>query len=92
MTTQQFLTDAFNATAGARASQDVGLDGLVDTDEQAFFNPSVTPGPFSTLTDPSGDDFLHHLDPNVPWSAYSRPSGRQSASWFAIGRSSNWHC
>ncbi len=55
VTTQQFLLDAFNATPGARASQDVGLDGLNDTDEQAFFK--------STLADPSGDDFHHHLDP-----------------------------
>ncbi|MVN79168.1 cell surface protein SprA [Hymenobacter sp. HMF4947] len=55
VTTEQFLTDAFNATAGARASQDIGLDGLNDVAEQAKFN--------SALPDPSGDNFLHHLDP-----------------------------
>ncbi|RZK33265.1 MAG: cell surface protein SprA, partial [Hymenobacter sp.] len=34
VTTQQFLTDAFNAAAGSRASQDVGLDGFGGADEQ----------------------------------------------------------
>ena len=62
VTRQQFLTDAFNATPGARASQDVGLDGLNDGDEQAFFGPTI-PG-YGTLADPSADDFRHHLDPS----------------------------
>ncbi|WP_223651330.1 cell surface protein SprA [Hymenobacter psoromatis] len=61
VTTQQFLTDAFNATPGARASQDVGLDGLADADEQVFFN--AIPG-YGALADPSNDDFRHHLDPS----------------------------
>ena len=60
VTTQQFLTDAFNATPGARASQDVGLDGLANADEQVFFNN--IPG-YGALADPSNDDFRHHLDP-----------------------------
>jgi len=63
VTTQQFLTDAFSGAAGARAVQDVGLEGLDNAAEQAFFDPTKTPGPFSTLPDPSGDDFRHHLDP-----------------------------
>lgn len=66
VTTQQFLTDAFNAAPGARASQDIGLEGLVNIDEQAFYTPAnagVAPV-FSTLADPSGDDFRHHLDPS----------------------------
>jgi cell surface protein SprA len=62
VTTQQFLTDAFNGAPGARASQDVGLDGINDADEQTKF--AAIPGPFSTLPDPSGDDFRHHLDPS----------------------------
>ncbi|AMR28846.1 cell surface protein SprA [Hymenobacter psoromatis] len=61
VTTQQFLLDAFNATPGARASQDVGLDGLADADEQVFFNN--IPG-YGALADPSNDDFRHHLDPS----------------------------
>jgi len=60
VTTQQFLLDAFNATPGARASQDIGLDGLANADEQVFF--SAIPG-YGTLPDPSNDDFRHHLDP-----------------------------
>ncbi|TDN37799.1 cell surface protein SprA [Hymenobacter sp. UV11] len=67
VTTEQFLTDAFNATPGARASQDIGLDGLANADEKAFFNPANSPGinpVYSTLDDPSNDDFRHHLDPN----------------------------
>ena len=55
VTTQQFLTDAFNAAPGARAAQDVGLDGLNDSDEADFFQ--------KVYADPSGDNFRHHLDP-----------------------------
>jgi len=56
-TTQQFLTDAFSAANGARAQQDVGLDGSDNTAEKAL----GVPNSFSTLNDPAGDDFLHHL-------------------------------
>jgi cell surface protein SprA len=63
VTTQQFVTDAFSGAAGARAVQDVGLEGLDNPAEQAFYNQTRAPGPFSTLGDPSGDDFRHHLDP-----------------------------
>jgi cell surface protein SprA len=63
VTTTQFLTDAFSGESGARALQDVGLEGLDNTAEQNFYTPAVAPGPFSTLGDPSGDDFRHHLDP-----------------------------
>jgi cell surface protein SprA len=67
VTTQQFLTDAFNAADGAREAQDVGLDGFNDTDEKSFFNNVYNYGGFN---DPSADDFRHHLDgfydTNVP--------------------------
>jgi len=68
VTTQQFLTDAFNATAGARAQQDVGLDGYSDDGERIFFGnyPSQygTIAPiYGTLDDPSADNFRHYLDP-----------------------------
>ena len=57
-TRQQFLTDAFNASPGARTAQDVGLDGLNDDQERAkAYNPG-----YATLPDPSADDFRHHLD------------------------------
>jgi cell surface protein SprA len=62
VTTQQFLTDAFNGAAGARASQDVGLDGFSSADEKTFWNGQ--PGPFSNFPDPAADDFRHHLDPS----------------------------
>ncbi|WBO83678.1 T9SS outer membrane translocon Sov/SprA [Hymenobacter yonginensis] len=55
VTRQQFLTDAFSNAPGGRARQDVGLDGLTDTEETAFFNKAYA--------DPSGDNFRHHLDP-----------------------------
>jgi cell surface protein SprA len=73
VTTQQFLTDAFNATPGARALQDVGLDGYNDAGEQAFFanygttNPGITIDPRyynGTFGDPSADNFRHYLDPS----------------------------
>jgi cell surface protein SprA len=70
VTRQQFITDAFSGTPGARAVQDVGLEGLANNDEKAFFSnsypyQSTNPlGPqFTNLADPSGDDFRHHLDP-----------------------------
>jgi cell surface protein SprA len=68
VTTQQFLTDAFTGVPGARQLQDIGLDGLNDADETAFFRNSFLnriPGtpPQTVLDDPSADNFLHHLDP-----------------------------
>jgi len=61
VTNQQFLLDAFNATPGARASQDIGLDGIADGAEQAQF--SNIPN-YAGLADPSNDNFRHHLDPS----------------------------
>jgi cell surface protein SprA len=60
VTTQQFLTDAFNASPGARAAQDVGLEGLNSTEEQAFFGAIYAP--YAGFEDPSADNFRHHLD------------------------------
>jgi cell surface protein SprA len=60
VTTQQFLTDAFNGSPGARAFQDVGLDGFDNAGEKGFFANT----PFGGFDDPSGDDFRHHLDPS----------------------------
>ncbi len=61
VTTQQFLTDAFNAAPGARTSQDIGLDGLANADEKVFYNNIAG---YGALADPSNDDFRHHLDPS----------------------------
>ena len=51
-----FLTDAFSATPGARARQDVGLDGIGDAGEQANV-PA-----YAAVPDPAADNFRHHLD------------------------------
>ena len=56
VTRQQFLTDAFSASPGGRSRQDIGLDGLNDDDEKAFF------ASFAAVADPSADNFRHHLD------------------------------
>jgi cell surface protein SprA len=61
VTNQQFLLDAFNATPGARASQDIGLDGIADADEQTQFGAIPN---YAGLADPSNDNFRHHLDPS----------------------------
>ncbi|MCB2376353.1 cell surface protein SprA [Hymenobacter sp. BT635] len=57
---QQFLTDAFNTTPGGRARQDIGLEGLDDNEEKAFFG-AIT-GAYASVDDPSADNFRHHLD------------------------------
>lgn len=81
VTTQQFLTNAFENTAGARQAQDIGLDGLNSTQENepAYFNnyvnrlPNLNPDARTQiLQDPSSDDFAHFLDerfdaPDVPF-------------------------
>ncbi len=55
-----FLTDAFDNNNDARQFQDIGLDGLTDTEEQAFFR-NVSPV-YANIADPSGDNFKHHLN------------------------------
>ncbi|TPG64651.1 cell surface protein SprA [Hymenobacter nivis] len=64
VSTQQFLTDAFSAAPGARAVQDVGLDGLNDVAEQAFAAQagSNIPGAYGAVNDPAADNFRYHLD------------------------------
>ncbi|MFD3003385.1 cell surface protein SprA [Pontibacter toksunensis] len=67
VTQQQFLTDAFTGIPGGRQFQDIGLDGLNDAGEAAYFQNSFLnqiPGrpPQIVLDDPSADNFLHHLD------------------------------
>ncbi|WP_242693143.1 cell surface protein SprA [Sabulibacter ruber] len=59
VTRTQFLTDAFDSEPGSRPFQDIGLDGLNDSDERAFFQ-----GIYGSLPDPSADNFRHHLDPS----------------------------
>ncbi|WP_375416935.1 cell surface protein SprA [uncultured Hymenobacter sp.] len=64
VTTQQFLTDAFSAAPGARARQDIGLDGVDDAGEQAQAGRADSyPAIYGSVPDPSNDNFRHHLDP-----------------------------
>jgi cell surface protein SprA len=69
ITRDQFLIPAFDNSAEARANQDVGLDGLKNSDEVEFFNDrfisrlNVAPNALQTITqDPSADDFKYYLD------------------------------
>ncbi|QNF35718.1 cell surface protein SprA [Adhaeribacter swui] len=57
VTRRQFLTDAFDNTSGSRQFQDIGLEGLNDTEEKQFFA-----GVYQQLADPSNDNFKHHLN------------------------------
>ncbi|WP_291725862.1 cell surface protein SprA [Bernardetia sp.] len=69
VTTQQYLTDAFAAEDGARARQDVGLDGLDDEAERSYFReylnavqPRLSASAFQRLeADPSKDNFRYYL-------------------------------
>ncbi|CAN5293820.1 cell surface protein SprA [soil metagenome] len=59
---QQYLPSGFDQSPGARANQDVGLDGLKSQDETVFFqNPDALPE--ELRNDPAGDDFAHFLGP-----------------------------
>lgn len=75
VTQQQFLTNAFNNTAGARDAQDIGLDGVKSQDgaaqEASYFSDFLNNarGRVTDATalsaleqDPSRDDFTHYLD------------------------------
>lgn len=56
VTTEQFLVDAFDNTANARANQDVGLDGADDEREKIAF-PA-----YRNENDPAADNFQYFLD------------------------------
>lgn len=65
VTNRQYITNAFDNSAGSRTNQDVGWDGIGSTKETSKFgdflnalNPSARA---IVLTDPSGDDFKFFL-------------------------------
>jgi cell surface protein SprA len=67
MPVKQPVTTEFDNTSGARQFQDIGLDGLNNTDEQSFFSSYVSyitanvtnaARRDSIVADPSGDDFV----------------------------------
>ncbi|MBK6837005.1 MAG: cell surface protein SprA [Bacteroidetes bacterium] len=74
--TIQSIVNAFDNDPGSRTVQDVGLDGLLDTDEQNFFGTNfldrisnkfggTTTGAYTSVAgDPSSDDYTYFLDPN----------------------------
>lgn len=67
----QPVVQSFDNDPNARLLQDVGLDGLGDADEQAFFAPYVqkmkaivnTKAAAAIAADPSGDDFQYYRGP-----------------------------
>lgn len=68
-TKSQYVINAFTNETGARAKQDVGLDGLSSTEENTFYKSFINQLP-ATLTaeakakilaDPSADDFKYFL-------------------------------
>ena len=52
---QQYINNAFDNAANSRPVQDIGLDGLTNDEEKLKF------AGFSTLNDPSADDFQYYL-------------------------------
>ncbi len=71
VTTQQYLTNAFDNSPSSRPNQDVGLDGVVNSDEAEFFddfvnNITVSPAALDRiLEDPSADNFQYFLGPEL---------------------------
>src|SRR5690606_4092495 len=70
ITSQQFLTPAFDNSRDARQNQDLGLDGLNSEAETAFYQErfisrlNVSPNALQEiLRDPSADDFQYYLSP-----------------------------
>lgn len=73
VTTQQFLTDAFDNDPQARQNQDVGFDGLSSEEERTFFSEaflnrlsSISPDARQRIeADPAADDFRFYLGPDL---------------------------
>lgn len=71
VTDQQYLNDAFANDPSSRPNQDVGMDGINNTNEQTKFQDvflgkltQLTPEARDRVTaDPSADDFKHFLNP-----------------------------
>ncbi|HAI74816.1 MAG TPA: cell surface protein SprA, partial [Microscillaceae bacterium] len=68
-TRQQFVTNAFDNSGGARTNQDVGWDGLRNDLEGSYFTDYINTLPLSLtpdarariLADPSADNFSYYL-------------------------------
>jgi len=81
VTRSQFVTQAFSNEPGARQRQDVGLDGLSNTEEAQFFQPylnQVLPKLNAEArqqyqADPSNDDFRFYFGPQADSVRYIVP-------------------
>lgn len=66
VTTQQYLNNAFDNNTASRPNQDVGLDGISNTNERQkfenFINSVNAPARNLVGRDPSADDFLYFLN------------------------------
>lgn len=77
-TRQQFVTNAFQNTEGALEQQDVGLDGMSNTQERTKLAPflnqvrqRLNPDAFAEIQkDPSNDDFKFYLGPGADSAKY----------------------
>lgn len=74
VTNQPYLTNAFQNEPGARANQDVGLDGLKDEEEATKYSNYVETvrqrvtdeaARTSILNDPAGDNFSYFIGPEA---------------------------
>lgn len=68
VTSQQYITNAFDNSSSARANQDVGLDGIPSSKETEKFQDflsnvsGISPDALNRIqTDPSADDFKYFL-------------------------------
>jgi cell surface protein SprA len=69
---QQQITRAFDNDPAARAAQDVGYDGLDNTDESGFYSDYLaqlanrvgpqSPAYIAAQADPAGDDYVYYRD------------------------------
>lgn len=63
ITEDQYLTNFFENSPGARDNQDIGLDGLRDAEEQLILEQNNLAGIFNpAIEDVSGDNFTYVLD------------------------------
>lgn len=62
ITTQQYITNAFNNDPNTRPTQDIGLDGLNDVDEKSYFAGFVSAVPSTAIgADICADNFSYYL-------------------------------
>ncbi|WP_409012498.1 cell surface protein SprA [Dyadobacter sp. Leaf189] len=102
-TKSQYLINAFSNEDGARERQDIGLDGLSNEEERAFFRQFIDRLPANLtpaareriLADPSGDDFKFFLGSDLDSAdakvleRYKNYLGMENNSPESLGRSAD---